>query len=56
MGCFGYYTRRNAVIYKNPSAIVRSVGRARHVDLVEDKNTHEIFTKKLKILRIKMHD
>ena len=44
------------MIYTSPSAIVRSAGRARHVDLVEDKNTHRMFTKQLKIRRIRMHD
>ena len=44
------------MIYTSPPSIVRSVGIARHVDLVEDKNTHKIFTKKHKIHRIKMYD
>jgi hypothetical protein len=44
------------VIYTSPSTIVRSAGRARRVDVVEDKNTYRMFTKQLKIRRIKMHD
>jgi hypothetical protein len=38
------------VIYTSPPTIVRVVG---HVDLVEDKDTHKMFAKPLRILRRK---
>jgi hypothetical protein len=44
------------VIYTSPTAIVRSAGRARYVGLAKDKNTHKMFTKQLKIRRMKVRD
>lgn len=41
------------MIYTSPPAIVRSVGRARHVDLVVDNNTHKMFTNNLKYVETK---